>query len=246
MKIILEVIPKMPKYKEIIREIINIIETSKMEQGDKLPSIELLMEQFEVGKNTILKALDELEKQAYIYQVRGSGSFVRKSKRSGYVNLTDSMGLKDNLSEFNIETKMIDLQIIKPNQEIMENLNVDKEDDIYYVKRLRSVEGKGYSIEESYYVKSVVLYLNQEIVEDSIFKYLLENLNIAPGFTDHFMTLETLNKIESDLLGLEEGSPVMLLESIFFLKDGMPFNYSKVLYQQDAQFFVQGYSYLDM
>lgn len=236
----------MPKYKVIIQKIIEQIEETEMKQGDKLPSIENLMDIFDAGKNTILKVLNVLEKQAYIYQVAGSGSFVRKSKRSGYINLTESIGLKDHLSEFNLETKMIDLQIIKPTQEIMENLNVDKDDDIYYVKRLRSVEGKGYSIEVSYYVKSVVLYLNQEIIEDSIFKYLLENLNITPGFTDHFMTLETLNKTEADLLELEEGSPVVLLESIFFLKDGTPFNYSKVLYQQEAQFFVQGYSYLDL
>ena len=141
---------------------------------------------------------------------------------------------------------MLDLKIIKPNKEIMDNLNVTEDDDIYYVKRLRLVDGKGYSIEESYYVKSIVLYLNQEIVEDSIFNYLLENLNIVPGFTDHFMSLKELDEKESSLLELEVGSPAMLLESIFFLKDGAPFNYSKVLYQQDAQFFVQGYSYLEM
>lgn len=236
----------MPKYKLIIQKIITLIDEKDMKQGDKLPSIENLMAIFDAGKNTILKALNVLEKQAYIYQVAGSGSFVRKSKRSGYINLTDSMGLKDNLSEFKLDTKMLDLQIIKPNQELMDNLNVDKDDDIYYVKRLRSVNGKGYSIEESYYVKSIVLYLNQEIVEDSIFNYLIESLNIAPGFTDHFMSLKILGKTEADLLKLKEESPAMLLESIFFLKDGTPFNYSKVLYQQDAQFFVQGYSYLDM
>lgn len=236
----------MPKYKIIIQKLIEMIDEKEMKQGEKLPSIENLMTIFDAGKNTILKALNVLEKQAYIYQVAGSGSFVRRSKRSGYVNLTDSMGLKNSLSEYQLETKMLDLKIIKPNKEIMDNLNVTEDDDIYYVKRLRLVDGKGYSIEESYYVKSIVLYLNQEIVEDSIFNHLLENLNIVPGFTDHFMSLKELDEKESSLLELEVGSPAMLLESIFFLKDGAPFNYSKVLYQQDAQFFVQGYSYLEM
>lgn len=236
----------MPKYKIVIQKLIDMIDEKEMKQGEKLPSIENLMTIFDAGKNTILKALNVLEKQAYIYQVAGSGSFVRRSKRSGYVNLTDSMGLKNSLSEYQLETKMLDLKIIKPNKEIMDNLNVTEDDDIYYVKRLRLVDGKGYSIEESYYVKSIVLYLNQEIVEDSIFNHLLENLNIVPGFTDHFMSLKELDEKESSLLELEVGSPAMLLESIFFLKDGAPFNYSKVLYQQDAQFFVQGYSYLEM
>ena len=236
----------MPKYKIVIQKLIDMIDEKEMKQGEKLPSIENLMIIFDAGKNTILKALNVLEKQAYIYQVAGSGSFVRRSKRSGYVNLTDSMGLKNSLSEYQLETKMLDLKIIKPNKEIMDNLNVTEDDDIYYVKRLRLVDGKGYSIEESYYVKSIVLYLNQEIVEDSIFNHLLENLNIVPGFTDHFMSLKELDEKESSLLELEVGSPAMLLESIFFLKDGAPFNYSKVLYQQDAQFFVQGYSYLEI
>lgn len=236
----------MPKYKMIIQKLIELIEEKDMKQGEKLPSIESLMEIFEAGKNTILKALNVLEKQAYIYQVAGSGSFVRKSKRSGYINLTESVGFKGSLSDFNLETKMLDLKIIKPTQEIMDNLNVEEDDDIYYVKRFHTVDGKPYSIEESYYVKSIVLYLNQEIIEESIFRYLLDNLNIAPGFTDHYITLKTLNKTEADLLVLEEGAPTHLLESIFFLKDGVPFDYSKVIYQQDTQFFVQGYSYVDM
>lgn len=66
-----------------------------MEQEDKLPSIETLMEQFDAGKNTVLKALDELEKQSYIYQVRGSGIFVRKHRRQGYINITEVNGLRN-------------------------------------------------------------------------------------------------------------------------------------------------------
>ena len=106
----------MPKYKVIIQNLIQLIEEKNLKQGDKLPSIENLMEVYDAGKNTILKALNVLEKQAYIYQVAGSGSFVRKSKRLGYINLTDAVGLKSNLSDLDLETKMLDLKIIKPNR----------------------------------------------------------------------------------------------------------------------------------
>lgn len=237
----------MPKYKKIIRKIIQIIETSEMEQGDKLPSIELLMEQFDAGKNTVLKALDELEKQAYIYQVRGSGIFVRKPRRKGYINITEVNGLKNTLHDFDLGSKMLELKVIKPTSEVMANLNVDKDEEIYYVKRLRSIEGRKFSVEESYYLKSVVPYLNQEIVEDSIFAYLINDLKVKPGFTDQFLRVTTLNKENANLLELEPGDPTILLESIFFLKNGQPFDYSKVIYHyEESQFFVQGFNYLDL
>lgn len=243
----MDVICKMPKYKEIIRELIKIIEANNMEQGDKLPSIEILMEQFDAGKNTILKALDELEKQAYIYQVRGSGSFVRKHRRKGYINITEINGLKNNLRDFDLGSKMLDLKVIKPTPEVMVNLNVDENEDVYYVKRLRSIEGRKFSVEESYYLKAVVPYLNQEIVEDSIFAYLINDLKVKPGFTDQFLRVTTLNKENADLLELEPGDPTILLESIFFLKNGQPFDYSKIIYHyEESQFFVQGFSYLDL
>lgn len=237
----------MPKYKEIIREIIQTIEKKEMEQGDKLPSIEVLMEEFEAGKNTVLKALDELEKQAYIYQVRGSGNFVRKTRRKGYINISEVNGLKNTLKDFHLDSKMLALKIVKPTPEVMANLHIDKDEDIYYVKRLRSIEGRKFSVEESYYRKKIVPYLNQEIIEDSIFSYLINDLKIKPGFTDQFLRVATLNKENADLLNLNPGDPTILLESIFFLKNGEAFDYSKVIYHyEESQFFIQGVSFLDI
>lgn len=142
---------------------------------------------------------------------------------------------------------MLDLKVIKPTPEVIANLNVEADEDIYYVKRLRSIEGRKFSIEESYYRKKIVPYLNQEIVEDSIFSYLIHDLKINPGFTDHFLRVSTLNKESADLLNLNPGDPTVLLESIFFLKNGEPFDYSKVIYHhEETQFFVQGFSYIDL
>ncbi len=237
----------MPKYKEIIREIIQTIETNEMQQGDKLPSIEVLMEKFSAGKNTVLKALDELEKQAYIYQVRGSGNFVRKSRRKGYINISEVSGLKNTLKDFQLDSKMLALEIVKPTPEVMANLHIDKDEEIYYVKRLRSIEGRRFSVEESYYRKEIVPYLNQEIIEDSIFSYLRNDLKLNLGFTDQFLRVATLNKENADLLNLNPGDPTILLESIFFLKNGEAFDYSKVIYHyEESQFFIQGASFLDI
>ena len=77
----------MLKYQQIATEIEKYIEDNALQQGDKLPVLEALMAQFEVSKSTITKSLDLLEKKGVIFQVRGSGIFVRRLKRKGYISL---------------------------------------------------------------------------------------------------------------------------------------------------------------
>lgn len=231
----------MPKYKVIAQKLIQKINSDDMKQGDKLASIEELMKYFNVGKNTIIQVLTLLERQGYIYQVRGSGNFVRKHRRHGYINIMETSGLRNNLQGFNLDTKMLDLKVIKPTTEVMANLNIDEDEEVYYVRRLRSIEGRKFSVEESYYLKDVVPYLNQDIVEDSIFNYLVNDLKIKPGFTDQFLRVSKLNEADAKLLNLKAGDPTIFLESIFHLENGRAYDYSKVLYHyEETQFFIQG------
>ncbi len=235
--------PEMPKYKDIARKLIRKIDSDDMKQGDKLASIEELMKYFDVGKNTIIQVLTLLERQGYIYQVRGSGNFVRKHRRHGYINLLEANGFKSTLQGFRLGSEILDLKVIKPTTEVMANLDISEDEDVYYVKRLRSIEGRKFAIEKSFYVKDIVPYLNQEIVEDSIFRYLVEDLKLKPGFTDHFFRVGKLNKENAALLNLKIGDPAAFLESIYYLENGRPFDYSKILYHyEEAQFFIQGAS----
>lgn len=84
----------MLKYQQIATEIETYIEEHQLQQGDKLPVLETLMAQFEVSKSTITKSLELLEQKGAIFQVRGSGIFVRKHKRKGYISLLSNQGFK--------------------------------------------------------------------------------------------------------------------------------------------------------
>ncbi|EMF46101.1 GntR family transcriptional regulator [Planococcus halocryophilus Or1] len=84
----------MLKYQHIADELENYIEEHKLQQGDKLPILQDLMIQFDVSKSTVTKALDLLEKTGVVFQVRGSGIFVRRHKRQGYISLSSNQGFK--------------------------------------------------------------------------------------------------------------------------------------------------------
>lgn len=235
------------KYEKIASEILKYIENNQLIQGDKLSSIEELVDHYEVSKNTILKALDLLDSSGIIYQVRGSGIFVRGHKRKGYINLLELQGFNSMLREFELTSHVLEVKVIKPTEEVMENLNIHEGEDVYFIKRQRYIQGKLFCVEESYYKKSLVPFLNEEIVGNSIFQYLTEDLNLKIGFVDHFMRIIKLKQQTAALLDLKEGVPGILVESIYHLTNGEVFDYSKIVYHyEEAQFFVQGNSHYSL
>lgn len=233
----------MLKYQQIATEIEKYIEENDLQQGVKLPVLESLIAQFEVSKSTITKALELLEKKGVVFQVRGSGIFVRRHKRKGYISLLSNQGFKKDLEDFQLTSKVIELDVRQPTLDAAENLNIESDDDVYYVKRIRYINGQTLCFEESYYNKSIIPYLNKEIVSESIFHYIRDGLGLKVGFSDLFLHVNKLNEEEAEYLGLEKGDPKFYVESIFHLTNGQPFNFSKITYNyQQSQFFIQSNS----
>lgn len=227
----------MLKYQQIANEIEKYIEDHNLQQGHKLPVLEALIEQYGVSKSTIIKSLDLLEKKGVVFQVRGSGIFVRRHKRKGYINLLTNQGFKKDLEDSQLTTKVIKLEVVKPTQEMMDNLNIGPDNDVYHVKRIRYINGETLCIEHSYFNKEIISYLNKEIVSESIFNYIREGLGLKIGFTDLFLHAGTLDGEEAELLGLETNAPKFCIESIFHLTNGQPFDFSKVTYNYKKSYF---------
>ena len=124
----------MLKYEYTAKEIIKYIEANNLKQGDKLPSLDELVSKFEVSKNTVIKALDELESHGLIYQVRGSGIFVRGRRHKGYINLMEIQGFDSMLREFDITSTVLELKEVIPSETVQAHLQIDADQPVYYLK----------------------------------------------------------------------------------------------------------------
>ncbi|WP_214688719.1 MULTISPECIES: GntR family transcriptional regulator [Exiguobacterium] len=230
----------MLKYQQIANEIEQYIHEQNLKQGDKLPVLEQMMNQYAVSKSTITKALELLERKGVIFQLRGSGIFVRRHNRPGYMSLFSTQGFKSNLGDRILTSDVIDVSVVKPDSTVAENLGIDVSDDVYRVERVRYVDGEVLCHEESYYVKAVVPYLNREIVADSIFDYVQSALGVTIGFSDMYLQVGRLTESEAEHLGLQENDPTLRIETIFHLTNGKPFDYSRITYHYThSQFVIQ-------
>ncbi|MHC5227055.1 GntR family transcriptional regulator [Enterococcus sp. LJL99] len=230
----------MLKYKEIALEIENHILESNLKQGTKLPKFEELIQTYQVSKSTIVKALNVLENRGVIYQIQGSGVFVRRQKKVGYINMIENHGFTADLEQFDITSKILSLEMITPDQEVKEALTLSDEEKVYWVKRIRYINEQVLCVEESFYRCSIVPYLNNEIADQSIFNYLKTALKLTIGFSDKYLQVVKVNQSTSTDLGVQPNDPSLFVEELFYLSSGIPFDFSRTFYHYEhAQFFLQ-------
>lgn len=67
---------KRPIYEQVVDKLSDLMLVGVLSPGDKLPSVRSLAMELSINPNTIQKAYIELEREGYVYSVKGIGSFV--------------------------------------------------------------------------------------------------------------------------------------------------------------------------
>ena len=70
-----------PIYEQIRDGLRKLIVTGALSADEKLPSVRALAAQLAINPNTIQRAYTELERQGYIYSIKGKGSFAADNSR---------------------------------------------------------------------------------------------------------------------------------------------------------------------
>lgn len=99
MKMIISNKSSVPIYEQIKNSIINQIINGELESEDKIPSIRALANDIKISIMTIKKAYDELEREGYITQIQGKGTFVAQKNE----NLIKEKAQKD------IESRLLEV-----------------------------------------------------------------------------------------------------------------------------------------
>lgn len=229
----------MVKYKKIAQDITNYIVENRLKRHHKLPVIEEMAKDFNASKSTIIKALDILEAKGQIYQVQGSGIFVRDVYIPGKINLNRPEGLTRTLMDATIVSRVIKVELIKPDATIQEYLECDPDEDIYMVQRTRYIKGDKLSFETSYFRKKYVRYMNEQIARGSLFTYLEDHMDLKPSFSNSFFQVKQMGEEVAGHLEVSPDTQGLELINQFFLSNGDIFDYSILWYSPDhAQFFV--------
>ncbi|QGG47994.1 GntR family transcriptional regulator [Heliorestis convoluta] len=97
----------LPIFEQLVNNFKELIVREVLKPDEQLPSVRTLASQLTVNPNTIQKAYKELERQGFIYSVKGKGSFVAPIKDQ--VNREKLEVLKKELQKITVEAMYLGL-----------------------------------------------------------------------------------------------------------------------------------------
>ena len=218
------------KYKKIVSELEADLLSGKYNEVKKLPREEDLIEKYQVSRTTIRKAIAMLVNKGYVYQVQGSGIFIREASLQDYVSLENLKGLTRDFPDKKIESKLINLMVINADEDLAKQMKCDVGTDIYFLERLRYVNEEPFAVEYTYLNKNLIHYMSEEIAHRSIYSFIINDLKLSIGFADKIIYADKLDSESAQLLQLSENDPTLVIENTVFLTNGTVFEVSKVIH----------------
>ncbi|RTR36349.1 GntR family transcriptional regulator [Robertmurraya yapensis] len=197
-----------------------------------LPTEMTLVEEFNVSRNTVRRAIQKLNEDGLVYSVKGRGVVILEStkKDNMYVPLSNFQGFNTLHTNKKSESKSIvkSFSEIIIDEDLAERTSFDAGETAYFIERIRIVDGVRVMYDTSYFRANIVENLTEEIAHGSIYSYIRETIGIQIASAKTFLKVETANAKDMDYLDLEGNNCVGVAENLVYTDMGKLFEYTEI------------------
>lgn len=228
----------MTKYIDILNELRKEITDGIYRESEKIPKERELCEIYHASKMTVKKAVDILVNEGYLTKKQGSGTYINSLGRMN--PLTDAIHVSEPTSYTlahkgqNVTSKILTFTVIPADKRIATHLRLNEQDFIYQIYRVRYVDGNPSCVEEVYLPINIIIGLNREHLQHSIYEYITAELKLKPKSFHKFIYSRPSNNLEIKELRLSSNEPVTIIEQVAFLDNGTPYEYSIVSHKYNT------------
>ncbi len=217
-----------PKYKMIYDELKDAIQEGEYGPGAKLPDEITLCQIYACSRMTVKKALDILVEEGMIYRKQGQGSFVLNKPIDSvpYEYNEFPIGGFDRSRHDEVSSKLIEFKLDFASKKVAHALHLKENEPVYEIVRLRLYDNEPYVIEHTYMPVNLIPGINEEVLNHSIYAYIEHDLNMRIASARQTTRADVSNALEHEVLGLKDIEPVLEVEQIAYLDNGVPFEYS--------------------
>ncbi|KAF1299104.1 transcriptional regulator [Enterococcus sp. JM4C] len=203
-------------------------------KGSRLPNQAELARQFSTSRVTVQKALNLLYLEGLIEGKQGSGSFVKGPESvydfdtSIYGGMTKRLGHLGKLT-----STIVSFSVSFPNEKEQEKLKINKNDPIYDIIRLRTLDDVPLMLEYTIMPVLVIPGITEEILHGSIYQYIHEELKLHFGPSPRRIKADKPDKYDIKYLDCQPDDPILEVEQTVYLDNGTPFEYSQTRHRYD-------------
>ena len=232
-------IPLYYQLQEILRD---KIENGVWKSGDLLPTEIDLCKQFDVSRITVRKALQQLRMEGIIDRLPGRGTTVAQPKVREFVLMSVNgsyadLGTTGKKNDF--FTKVLESNIIIAPEKVRAKLKLKTGEKVTKLKRIRYVNGEPLFWGTGYIPYKVCpTFIENDFKNRSFFEILNHDYGISPDHTVRTIEMELATNRETNYLEVIPGTPIYIMQSVTFMEDGLPFEYSRYFFRGDRVKFI--------
>ena len=227
------------KYLQIYEDLKQKIERKEIPSHTFLPSENELMTLYHSSRDTIRKSLSLLQQNGYIHTSKGKGSLVLDHEKIAFpvAGLTSFKELSHTLPG-DVMTIVHCFEKIPVTTYLKKELYMQK-GDVYHIERIRDIDGEKIILDIDYINAQVIPHLTKEIVQDSIYEYIENDLGLKVSFAKKEITVIQASNQEKELLDMDGFDLLVCVKSYTYLEDATLFQYTESKHRPDKFRFVE-------
>jgi GntR family transcriptional regulator len=223
-----------PLYHQLKVSLVQRVEEGIFSLGKPLPTEVELTETYGISRATVRRAMQEIERDGYIYRVPGKGTFIiRTTVKRGLSRLSS---FSEDMRErgLRVTTEILDFHILPAPENIADMLQVEPEQPIVYINRLRYTEKSPIAINISYLnLPDSITIAENELERKGSLWALLEDKGVPLITVDKTIKSVLANEDNAKLLKISIGAPLLLVEGVLYTTNQVPVEYHQVISSGD-------------
>ncbi len=224
------------KYNFIYKDLKEKIETEIYSYQEMLPSENALVRQYDCSRNTVRRALAELTADGYVQPMHGKGVrniFQPVEQAAFTVGKIESFKESSARNNRKGTTQVLMFAEIAADEKIEKKTGFPKGTLLYYIQRLRSLNGVPLILDHNYFLKEAVPGLTPEIASRSVYEYLEGTLELTITISKRTLTVEHVTQVDEKYIDLKGYNCMAVITSQTFDDNGIQFEYTQSRHHPD-------------
>lgn len=223
-----------PLYFQIQQKLMERIQSGELAEGDLLESEEDLSRRYQVSRMTARQALRGLKDQGYAYSVKGRGTFVSRPKMEK--NILHLQGFTEEMRQRGLQpsSQLLEQVTIEADEDLARRLNLQPEDQVLRLTRLRLADGVPMALETSHIPLGPFRGLERfDFAKRSLYQTLRERFGVRVGWADEVIEALAAGREEARLLTIAPKASLLSITRTVVTSQGIPIEIARSLYRGD-------------
>lgn len=200
-----------PLFEQVRDDIYEKIKNGIYVAGHKIPTELDLIDQYQVSRITVRRAIEELCKEGMLVKLQGKGTFVQEKRIFRKIEHTVSFSESCQANGMVPSATVTERKIMLAGDPEIPVHPAFQDGSVIFIQRVRSADGSPVMLENNYYLYDKYSFLLTEQLEGSLYD-LLKSKGVLIGCSQHsYIDAIKASGKHATLLDISPGDPLFLL-----------------------------------